>query len=839
MSRTKFVALTGSLSVSVAALVMLLVLLSTFGDSGLPVVQAAPSVSVAQGVTINEVRIDQPGGDDDEYFELAGAAGTSLDGLTYLVIGDGTGGSGVIEAVVELTGTTISSDGLFLVAEDNDTFGSVADLTATLNFENNDNVTHLLVGGFTGSDGDDLDTNDDGTLDITPWTEVLDLIALIEEENPPAGTEYHYGPPTVGPDGSYVPGHVYRCSAGWIIGQFNPAGGDDTPGAANNCLADVTVTKTGPALASAGSVITYTLACSNDGVENATAVIVSDTLPGGVSYLRDNSGLSCPSCSVGATDILTWYVGAVTATDSFSFTLAAWITSSLPFGSAITNTVVITTADAEVTTTNNSDQWVTNISPLDLVVAKAGPEYAVFGENVIYTITLSNIGVTTATNVILTDTLPISTTYVSDSSGVTPTRPTSTTVVWNFGDVPSDTVRAFNLTVKIAEPPPGTLFLPLLNRVEISTDTPGDDPSNNTAASIGTAYPLVSIHDIQYVTGPASNDVSPYDGWFVWVEGVVVAGTGEIGSGSNNFVIEHPDGGPWSGLLVYNGGTFTDVVEGDYVRLLGQVDEYYGMTEIMIRYAPHVQRVISTGNALPTPEFITTGLFATAVPTTAEAYESVLIEFQGATVTALHSYGEWSLDDGTGATRADDFGGSDGDLTYTPELGDVYDFIRGIGWYSYGDYKLEPRYDADIFMAPKLSVNKTVYPMADVELGSVVVYTVTVANRGDREATGVVITDPLPSAITFGGYVSNPGGTAQLPDPTGVITWMYPVAAGAGYTFVFTATVTTDTAYYGADVTNSVYFTSDNANNGAGSAVFAIRDLNHIYLPLILRNSGG
>ena len=35
-------------------------------------------------VVINEIRIDQPGLDDDEYFELAGTPGTSLAGMWYV-----------------------------------------------------------------------------------------------------------------------------------------------------------------------------------------------------------------------------------------------------------------------------------------------------------------------------------------------------------------------------------------------------------------------------------------------------------------------------------------------------------------------------------------------------------------------------------------------------------------------------------------------------------------------------------------------------------------------------------------------------------------------------------
>src|SRR5262245_57536207 len=100
--------------------------------------------------TINEIRIDQTGADNDEYFELAGTPGASLDGLTYLVIGDGTAAqaSGVIETAVSLSGKSIASDGLFLVTEGTFTFAPIATVdfvgpgSNPLNFENDDNVTH-------------------------------------------------------------------------------------------------------------------------------------------------------------------------------------------------------------------------------------------------------------------------------------------------------------------------------------------------------------------------------------------------------------------------------------------------------------------------------------------------------------------------------------------------------------------------------------------------------------------------------------------------------------------------------------------------------------------------
>ena len=69
-------------------------------------------------ICLNEIRIDQPGADNDEYVELKGPPGASLDGLWFVVIGDGTAsqGSGVIEAFVNLAGRTIPSDGYLLKA---------------------------------------------------------------------------------------------------------------------------------------------------------------------------------------------------------------------------------------------------------------------------------------------------------------------------------------------------------------------------------------------------------------------------------------------------------------------------------------------------------------------------------------------------------------------------------------------------------------------------------------------------------------------------------------------------------------------------------------------------
>jgi hypothetical protein len=199
-------------------------------------------------VAFSEIRIDQTGADTDEWVELVGAPGTSLNDITMIVIGDGTAlaASGVIEAVVSLAGKTIPADGHFAMSESTFTQGIAAiDYVLPganpLNFENSDNVTFMLVRNFSGVDAADLDSDDNGVFNtVVPWTEVVDTIALIKTTTvPPTGTEWFYGANTIGPDGTFLPGHIWRCedTGCWNIGRFDLlVDPTDTPGVANlNC----------------------------------------------------------------------------------------------------------------------------------------------------------------------------------------------------------------------------------------------------------------------------------------------------------------------------------------------------------------------------------------------------------------------------------------------------------------------------------------------------------------------------------------------------------------------------------------------------------------------------
>ena len=179
-------------------------------------------------LSMNEVRANHSGVDTNEYIEVYGDPGASLTGFSWIVIGDGTGDSpeGHIENIISLDDAFLDSNGFYSLILEN-------------SFENSDPVTHVLVRGLTGVELTeenptfDLDTNDDRTLDLMPWEETIDCIALIGD----GIDEFIYCDNTVGPDGSFVAAGGYRCPDGsgpWVVAPFE-LGCQDSPGLPNPC----------------------------------------------------------------------------------------------------------------------------------------------------------------------------------------------------------------------------------------------------------------------------------------------------------------------------------------------------------------------------------------------------------------------------------------------------------------------------------------------------------------------------------------------------------------------------------------------------------------------------
>ncbi len=119
-----------------------------------------------------------------------------------------------------------------------------------------------------------------------------------------------------------------------------------------------------------------------------------------------------------------------------------------------------------------------------------------------------------------------------------------------------------------------------------------------------------------------------------------------------------------------------------------------------------------------------------------------------------------------------------------------------------------------------LAAGKTVVPASPSE-GSTITYTVTVSNLGPNPTTGVVLTDLLPSQVT---YVSSLPSQGTYNNTTGIWT-VGSLADGALATLRIVATVDSGTA--GNTVTNTAAGLSSNVNdynlsNNAASASFTV-----------------
>ena len=185
--------------------------------------------------------------------------------------------------------------------------------------------------------------------------------------------------------------------------------------------------------------------------------------------------------------------------------------------------------------------------------------------------------------------------------------------------------------------------------------------------SISTCTFAQSIYEIQ---GQAAS--SPYNTQEITTRGIVTAAF------STGYFIQDGDSA-WCGLYVYD-DTQTPAI-GDSIELTGTIEEYYDLTELktITEY-----KVLSSGNDLPEPIVITTG-------EAQEKWESVLVRVEDASCTNTDlGFGEWEVNDGSGALAVDDFG-----IAYTPIL-DVSYSISGPLNYSFSAYKLEPRNQDDI-----------------------------------------------------------------------------------------------------------------------------------------------
>ncbi|QOJ01586.1 MAG: hypothetical protein HRU70_14300 [Phycisphaeraceae bacterium] len=153
---------------------------------------AAAGVAHAQPVLrFNEVLVNPPGTDQGlEFIELKSATPNfDMSGLFIITIDGDNTNRGDVDQVLSLEGLSTGANGLFLWRDGALALFPEPEAATSIFIQDfvpdleNGACTWLIVRGFTGRVGDDLDTNNDGILDVFPWAEVIDAVSYIEGED--------------------------------------------------------------------------------------------------------------------------------------------------------------------------------------------------------------------------------------------------------------------------------------------------------------------------------------------------------------------------------------------------------------------------------------------------------------------------------------------------------------------------------------------------------------------------------------------------------------------------------------------------------------------------------
>ena len=258
-------------------------------------------------------------------------------------------------------------------------------------------------------------------------------------------------------------------------------------------------TFTVPAAATAGNTLSYTLRLRNLGANAASNPSFTDVLPAGTTFVSINTlaGWTCVTPPVGSGGTVTCSAATLGAgASSGTYNLVVRLSSDVPNGTVLVNTATVTSGGSESNPADNTRTGSTTVvspaSSADLAVTKTDtPDPVPAGQDLTYTILVTNNGPATALAVALTDTVPATTTFrsVSTPAGWSCTAPAvggTGTVSCTLAALASGQSSAVTLRV----------------RVDVGA-TPGSTITNTASVSSAVADPVAGNN-----SGSASSTVA-------------------------------------------------------------------------------------------------------------------------------------------------------------------------------------------------------------------------------------------------------------------------------------------------------------------------------------------
>ncbi|MGC9516472.1 MAG: hypothetical protein ACP5C3_02085, partial [Methanomicrobiales archaeon] len=197
-----------------------------------------------------------------------------------------------------------------------------------------------------------------------------------------------------------------------------------------------------PAVYNVGELVVYTVNVINTGPDAATGVVVTDTVPVGLTYVSSTlGGVYDP-----VTGVVTWTVPSLAAGASFTPTVTVTV-EVIAHGQDITN---IATARNDQVPTPVEDTETIHVNSADVGITKTAstltPNYL---DKLTYTITATNYGPDTATGVEVTDILPAGLKFISSTT--TQGTYNSNTGIWDVGTIEKSKSAVLKIVVQVVK----------------------------------------------------------------------------------------------------------------------------------------------------------------------------------------------------------------------------------------------------------------------------------------------------------------------------------------------------------------------------------------------------
>lgn len=263
-------------------------------------------------------------------------------------------------------------------------------------------------------------------------------------------------------------------------GTPDPVPANDSASYAVNvdAAADLSLTKTAsPSPAVAGEPVTFTLTAHNTGPGVSENLVLSDAVPPTV-HVTDVSP-SAGACDSGTSNTVHCTLDALASGSDWTVTVTGVLDAATPVG-LLRNTATVTGDNDPTSSNNTATAVVRSVTTAALELTKSAPSTVIAGEQLTYSLVLSNAGPSSATDAVVSDTLPAGTRFVS-ASGASCAPQGSQFVRCTLGSVAPRSTAAFTITVQVAgQTPDGTV---LVNRAQASSSVPGSSTGIGATAS--------------------------------------------------------------------------------------------------------------------------------------------------------------------------------------------------------------------------------------------------------------------------------------------------------------------------------------------------------------------